>query len=51
MVAKLRACEEALENGAAEVLLMDGRSAPAIEAVLTAAGERPAGDSLTRMVA
>ena len=51
MVAKLRACQDALGNGAAEVLLMDGRRAQAIEAVLTDADSRRAGDSLTRMVA
>ena len=51
MVAKLRACQHAVGNGAAEVLLMDGRRAQVIEAVLTAADSRPAGDFLTRMVA
>jgi acetylglutamate kinase len=51
MIAKLRACEEALEQGAAEVVLMDGRSAQDVEAVITAAGERLAADFLTRMVA
>ena len=51
MVAKLRACQDAIGNGAAEVLLMDGRRAQAIEAVLTDADSRRAGDSLTRMVA
>jgi acetylglutamate kinase len=51
MIAKLRACEEALENGAAEVLLMDGRTAEALEHVLTAPGDRLPEGSLTRMVA
>jgi acetylglutamate kinase len=51
MVAKLRACQDAIGNGAAEVLLMDGRRAQAIETVLTDADSRRAGDSLTRMVA
>jgi acetylglutamate kinase len=51
MVAKLRACQDAVGNGAAEVLLMDGRSAQVIETVLTEADSRRAGDSLTRMVA
>jgi acetylglutamate kinase len=51
MIAKLRACEEALENGAAEVLLIDGRTAEAIEHVLTPAGDRLPGHSFTRMVA
>jgi acetylglutamate kinase len=51
MVAKLRACAEALENGAAEVLLIDGRRAQAIEAVLTAAGDRHLSGPFTRMVA
>jgi acetylglutamate kinase len=51
MVAKLRACQDAVGNGAAEVLLVDGRSAQVIETVLTEADSRRAGDSLTRMVA
>jgi acetylglutamate kinase len=51
MVAKLRACQDAVGNGAAEVLLMDGRSAQVIETVLTEADSRRAGNSLTRMVA
>jgi acetylglutamate kinase len=51
MVAKLRACQDAVGNGAAEVLLMDGRRAQVLEAVLTEADSRPAGDFLTRMVA
>jgi acetylglutamate kinase len=51
MIAKLRACQDALENGAAEVLLMDGRTGQAIEQVITAADDRLPGDSLTRMVA
>ena len=51
MIAKLRACQDAIGNGAMEVLLMDGRTAHAIETVLTDADSRRAGDSLTRMVA
>ncbi len=51
MIAKLRACQDALESGAAEVLLMDGRRAESLEAVLTAADDRHTPDSLTRMVA
>ena len=51
MVAKLRACGEALENGAAEVLLIDGRRAHAIETVLTTAGDRHLAVPFTRMVA
>jgi acetylglutamate kinase len=51
MVAKLRACGEALENGAAEVLLIDGRRADAIETVLTTAGDRHLAEPFTRMVA
>ena len=54
MVAKLRACGEALENGAAEVLLIDGRRAQAIETVLvapTSEADRPAAAPFTRMVA
>jgi len=51
MIAKLRACDEALANGAAEVVLMDGRSAHDLETVITAADERLAADFLTRMVA
>jgi acetylglutamate kinase len=51
MVAKLRACQDAVGNGAAEVLLIDGRRAQVIEAVLTDADSRRAGDFLTRMVA
>ena len=51
MVAKLRACQDAVGNGAAEVLLMDGRRARAIETVLTDADCGRAGDFLTRMVA
>ena len=51
MVAKLRACQEALGNGVAEVLLMDGRDPQVIERVLTEADGRRGGESLTRMVA
>ena len=51
MVAKLRACGEALENGAAEVLLIDGRRAHVIETVLTTAGDRHLAEPFTRMVA
>jgi acetylglutamate kinase len=51
MVAKLRACGDALENGAAEVLLIDGRRTQAIDMVLAAAGDRHPADPFTRMVA
>jgi acetylglutamate kinase len=51
MIAKLRACEDALEQGAAEVVLIDGRDPAVIEAMLLAApGERPDVPT-TRMVA
>ena len=51
MVAKLRACEQALTHGAAEVVLIDGRDPMAVEAMLIAApGELPAVPT-TRMVA
>jgi acetylglutamate kinase len=51
MVAKLRACEDALEHGAAEVVLIDGRDPAAVEAMLLAApGELP-DVRTTRMVA
>jgi acetylglutamate kinase len=50
MVAKLRACEDALDHGAAEVLLVDGRDTRAMETVL-AADQLPAVDCFTRMVA
>ena len=49
MVAKLRACGEAIETGTAEVLLMDGRSAQAIEMVVTAPDDRRAWEFVTRM--
>ena len=51
MIAKLRACQDALENGAAEVLLIDGRTGEAIEHVVTATDDRLPADALTRMVA
>jgi acetylglutamate kinase len=51
MVAKLRACQDAITNGTGEVLLLDGRSAQVIEEVLTDPDSRRGGDSLTRMVA
>lgn len=51
MVAKLRACEDALTHGAAEVILVDGRDPAAVEAMLLAApGEVPA-LTATRLVA
>jgi acetylglutamate kinase len=51
MIAKLRACEGALANGASEVVLIDGRDARAVETMLIAApGEVPA-VATTRMVA
>jgi acetylglutamate kinase len=51
MIAKLRACEDALANGASEVVLIDGRDARAVETMLIAApGEVPA-VATTRMVA
>jgi acetylglutamate kinase len=51
MIAKLRACQDALENGAAEVLLVDGRTGEAIEHAVTATDDQLAADFLTRMVA
>lgn len=36
MVAKLRACKDALAHGARDVMLMDGRDAAVVEAVLSA---------------
>jgi acetylglutamate kinase len=51
MVAKLRACTEALEHGAGEVLLVNGRLAPAIEAALSGPSEQAAAFGFTRMVA
>jgi acetylglutamate kinase len=51
MIAKLRACEDALANGASEVVLIDGRDVRALETMLIAApGETPA-VATTRMVA
>ena len=51
MVAKLRACEDALARGVAEVVLMDGRDPAALEAMLAAdPGARP-GPAVTRLVA
>ena len=34
MIAKLRACEEALANGVGEVVIVDGRDAAALEAAV-----------------
>jgi acetylglutamate kinase len=51
MVAKLRACEDALARGVGEVVLMDGRDPAALEALLAAdPGARP-GPAVTRLVA
>jgi acetylglutamate kinase len=51
MIAKLRACESALDQGAAEVVLIDGRDPLAVEAMLMAEpGELPSVPT-TRMVA
>jgi acetylglutamate kinase len=51
MVAKLRACEDALARGVGEVVLMDGRDPAALEAMLAAdLGARP-GPAVTRLVA
>ena len=47
MIAKLRACEHALAHGAAEVVIVDGRDAAALEA--GALGHRT--DKATRLVA
>jgi acetylglutamate kinase len=51
MVAKLRACEEALALGAGEVLLVDGRDLEAIAAALTGTTDGPSRSTTTRMVA
>ena len=48
MVAKLRACEEALAGGAREVVLVDGRDPEAVKAAIAGADERAPS---TRMVA
>lgn len=50
MVAKLRACDEALANGAREVLLVDGRDAVVLERILTGATD-PSTAPMTVMVA
>jgi acetylglutamate kinase len=47
MIAKLRACEQALANGAAEVVIVDGRDPAALEAA--ALGRHT--DNATRLVA
>jgi len=47
MIAKLRACEEALTNGAEEVVIVDGRDGPALEAAVLAT-EAP--EKATRLV-
>jgi acetylglutamate kinase len=51
MVAKLRACEDALAGGAAEVLLVDGREPHVVESVLTAQPGHLPDAPFTRMVA
>jgi acetylglutamate kinase len=51
MVAKLRACQNALARGVREVVLMDGRDPAAVEAVLAAAPGAAPGPAATRMVA
>jgi acetylglutamate kinase len=51
MVAKLRACEDALDGGAAEVLLVDGREPHVLESILTAQPGHLPDAPLTRMVA
>jgi acetylglutamate kinase len=47
MIAKLRACVEALSNGAEDVVIVDGRDGVALEAAVLAAG---APGSATRLV-
>lgn len=51
MVAKLRACQDALAHGVGEVVLMDGRDPAALEAMLTAAPGVVPGPAVTRLVA
>jgi acetylglutamate kinase len=50
MIAKLRACADALAGGAADVVLIDGREPGVLEQVLTAGGAAEA-VRMTRMVA
>jgi acetylglutamate kinase len=51
MVAKLRACQDALARGVREVVLMDGRDPAAVEAMLVADQGAAPGPAATRMVA
>jgi acetylglutamate kinase len=51
MVAKLRACLDALAGGVGEVMLMDGRDPAAVEAMLAAAPGSAPGPAVTRVVA
>lgn len=51
MVAKLRACEDALAHGAREVVLLDGRDPSALAALLAAGTAEAPGNLTTRMVA
>ncbi len=51
MVAKLRACEDALAHGAREVVLLDGRDPSALAALLAGGTAEAPGNLTTRMVA
>jgi acetylglutamate kinase len=51
MVAKLRACQDALGRGVREVILMDGRDPAAVEAMLAAAPGSAPGPAVTRVKA
>jgi acetylglutamate kinase len=51
MVAKLRACEDALAHGAREVVLLDGRDPSTLAALLTGGSAEAPGSLTTRMVA
>jgi acetylglutamate kinase len=51
MVAKLRACQDALAHGVADVVLMDGRDPAVLEAMLAAAPGIVPGLAVTRLVA
>jgi acetylglutamate kinase len=51
MVAKLRACEDALASGAHEVLLVDGRNPDVMAALLAGGADESVERGATRMVA
>jgi acetylglutamate kinase len=51
MIAKLRACEDALTRGAREVLLVDGRNPDTVATVLAGGRDGTADSKTTRMVA